>query len=322
MKFFDSFWKPSFYQEGKATSFWKAFGKVTLVTCIIAILHAICFYMIFGMHIPGYLYSYGVQLLNGYPNGLVITVEGDRLSKNIEGELHLYPIPERKIGKMRSEEMLPEYVIAINDKENVSFESYERSNALIFLAKDGIITQGDGEKQIMSYSDLLKSHDNFIITKDMIGDLVSVINVHAESVPRIVFIVMVILYALFAPLLYLLFTLFSGLIIMLCSAQIIRRKISFVKAYIYGLYALAPVIILKGVLSIIPYVKVVEYIPFFGTICILGFLWIMFKPKVTFTQPEEVKEEVSEKVEEPTKKVKKVSVKRSTKKVNVTKTTP
>ena len=48
----------------------------------------------------------------------------------------------------------------------------------------------------------------------------------------------------------------------------------------------------------------------------------MFKPKVTFAQPEKVKEEVSEKVEESIKKLKKVSVKLPTKKAKVAKTTP
>lgn len=315
MKFFDSFWKASFYKEGKATSFWGAFGKVTLVTFIAAILCAICFYVTFGMHIPGYLYSYGVQALNGYPNGLVVSVENDRLSKNIEGELHLYPIPERKIGKMKTEEILPGYVIAINDKENVSFDSYERSNALILLARDGIVARGDGETQIMSYADLLKSHNKVAVTKDMVGEMVSVVNTYAESVPCILFVAIIVLYTLFAPLGYLIFTLFSGLIIMLFSAQIIRRKIAFGEAYIYGMYALAPVIIFEGVLRTIPYIKnVVDFIPFFGTLSILGFLWLMFRSQTKPVQPKVTKEVKEEVVDKPVKKTKTVATKKPTKK--------
>lgn len=280
MKFFDSFWKASFYKEGKAISFWKSFGKVCLVTFLVSISYAVCFYTSFGMNIPSYLYSYGVQALNGYPSNLVVTIEGNKLSKNIGGELHMYAIPEGKINEVRMEEVLPGYIIAINDTESASLDSFKRANALILLAKDGIVTQSHRETQILSYSDLLHSHDNVVISKDMMSDMVAAVNIYSPSIPWILCAGIIILYALFAPLGYLLLGLINGLIIMWLSTQIIKKKTNFIDSYILGMYALAPVIIISSILSMIPGVRaIVGVIPFFETIFVIAFLWCMFSVK-------------------------------------------
>jgi hypothetical protein len=64
------------------------------------------------------------------------------------------------------------------------------------------------------------------------------------------------------------------------------------------MYALAPVIIVNGVLLMIPYVQdVVTMIPFFGTFLVLGFLWCMFSDeKVTPKVEVKVKPKVDEKI--------------------------
>lgn len=300
MKFFDSFWKSSFYKEGKATSFWRSFGKVTLVTFVVSIVYATLFYVAFGMHIPAHLYTYGINALNGYPSGLVVTIQDDTLSKNSEGELHLYPISDGKIGEMKIEEVLPGYVVAINDTVSASLESYKNANALIFLAKDGLVVQGNDEMQIFSYSELLHGETNAVLTKDMISGIVATVNEHAKSIPWILVASIIILYSLFAPIGYLLLGLFNGLIIMLFSSYIIKKKATYSESYIYGMYALAPVIIVNGVLLMIPYVKdVAMVIPFFGTFLVVGFLLFMFRDeKVTPKVEVKVKPKVDEKIVE------------------------
>ncbi len=308
MKFFDSFWKASFYKEGKATSFWRSFGKVSFITFIVSIFYAICFYTTFGIHIPTYLYSYGVRALSGYPSELLVTIDGNSLSKNIEGELHMYTIPEGKIGDMKMEEVLPGYLIAINDKESASLDAYHRANALILLAKDGIAVQGDGEIQIHSYGELLQSNEKIVVSKAMVSDMVAAVNTHAESVPWVIFFAIIVLFSLLAPLGYLLLSLFNGLIIMWFSGSIIKKKITFAQSYIYGMYALAPVIVISEVLHTVPYVRsVVDVIPFFATISVCFFLWYMFRD----TAKPKKEEKKTEKVEK-TKEIKKSVSKKST----------
>lgn len=277
MKFFDSFWKKSFYTEGKATSFWGAFGKVTLVSFVLSIAYAIGFYVTFGIHIPSYIYSYGVQALSGYPSGLVVTIDHEKMTKNIEGAMYLYPIPEGKVGKVRMEEVLPEYLIAINDKESVSLEAYHRSNALILLGKDGIVTQGNREVQIMSYKDALHTDDSFVITKDTVVGMVSAVNMYAPSLPWLIFVGIIILFSIFAPLGYLLITLFNGLVVMLFGKKILKKEATYGESYVYAMYALAPVIIITSILSVPPLIQnLVNVIPFLGTVGVVIFLWYMF----------------------------------------------
>ncbi len=311
MKFFESFWKASFYKGGKATSFWGAFGKITLVSFLLSVVTAVCVYVSFGMHLPSYIYSYGVQALNGYPSELVVTINGDALTKNTEGELHLYPIPDGIVGGSKFEELLPGYIFTVNDKVSASLETYRQSNSLILLAKDGIVVEGnDRQIQIISYKDVLQNQDTFEITKATILDMVAAVNVYAPYTPHLVSLVIIVLISLFAPLGYLFFTIFIGLVVMWLSQQLLHKKLNYKESYIHSLYALAPVVVVTEILQYIPYVRVVaNHIPLLELLLVLAFLWFMFKDVKVQAKKEKVESKVTK---APT--VKKAIAKKETKK--------
>ncbi len=283
MNFFDSFWKASFYKDGHAVSFWKAFWKVVLVMFIVSLVFATLSHVTLGKKIPAYVDTYTKKALAEYPSELVVTIRGGTLSKNIKGELQLYTIPKDIFGKEYDRDSLPEYLVTINDVENVSLEAYKKSNSLVLLAKDGMVMRDDKGIKIAPYSEMEEGRqptEDFIFTKDMIVKGVDVVNEYKERMPAILFGSIVIFWTLFAPLGYLTVTLLYGLIVMLLSTWIIGRKLAYSESYILSLYALAPVIVVSNVLQIVPHIsKVVTYIPFLSLMLLVLFLGYMFREK-------------------------------------------
>jgi hypothetical protein len=311
MKFFESFWKASFYKGGKATSFWGAFGKIVLVSFLVSISTAICVYMSFGIHIPSHVYSYGVQALHGYPSDLVVSVKNGSLTKNTSNVVQLYPIPEGTMSDPKMDAILPGYIFSINDKEYASLDAYKRANALILLAKDGVVVQGNKQQlEILTYKDLLHNQNEFTITKATIGDMVSAVNEYAPYAPRMVSLVIIICISLFAPLFYLLFTFLTALVVRWLSPQLFKKVLTYKESYIYSLYALAPVILVTELLKMVPYVRsVANHIPFLELLLVLAFLWFMLQEVRVKT-----KESVTTKKESKPKVVKKVAAKKVVKK--------
>lgn len=280
MQFFDSFWKASFYQEGKAVSFWRALGKIVLVVFFVSIGYAIVFYDTVGKKIPGYLNSYSSQALEGFPPDLIITVHDGTLSKNIPGELKLYMLPKEIMDESTSGKPLPKYLVTINDEESISLESYEKSNALVLLAKDGLATRDDKGIKMSSYKDMSQSGKDFTFSRDDIRTGVTWVNSYANHVPSIIGVSIILLVTIFSPFGYLFIALFYGLVVMVLSRWVLMRKVTFDESYILSLYALPPVIIVSSIVNTIPYIKnLVSYIPFLTTILIIGFLALMFRVK-------------------------------------------
>ena len=278
--FFDSFWKASFYQEGKAVSFWKAFWKVVLVIFLMSIVTSVVFYVTFGKKMPASLHSYANQALNGYPSDLVITIKDGELSKNIPGELHLYPLPKETMIEKPQEDSSFEYALTINDTESVSLSLYQKSKSLIVLAKDGMVIQDNKGIKIAPYKEMSKQAKDFSFTKSMIVPVVAKVNEYADVTPFVIMMCIVIFMTIFSSLTYLTLTLFYGLVVMLLSVWITGKKIGFSESYILSLYALAPVIVVTTILEAIPYVKnVANAIPFLCTLLLLVFLKYVFISK-------------------------------------------
>lgn len=280
MKFFDSFWKASFYQEGKAVSFWGAFWKIIVTVFFMSIVTAVFFYVTFGNKMPEYMHSYANQALDGYPSDLIITIKGGELSKNIPGELHLYPLPKEMIGNDKQGNMPFEYVFTITDSESVSLDLYQKAKSFVVIAKDGVVTQDNRGIKIVPFKDMAQQGKDFTFTKSMITPIVDMINSYADSVPFWIMACIVVFVTLFTPMWYLSLALLYGLLVMWLSKWLIGKKAIFSESYIYALYALAPVTILNTLLGAIPYVKnVVAVIPFFFSIMVIGFLKYMFTVK-------------------------------------------
>lgn len=279
MKIFDSFWNPSFYKNKKeGFSFWKAFGRLILVTFLVAIVYAITFYESIGKNIPGYVATFTKQIEDGYPNDLILSLEKGTLSKNIQGELQLYPVASFLPFKESSVDKTPQYFIAINDTQEVSLSSYTASHAFLFLAKDGWAAESNKGVSINSYRNLTTDEKALTFTKEMLLPLAPILNKYAPVASPVVIVGILVLYTLFASLGYLLLVLFIGLIVMLLSKVMLGRKYEYQDSYILALYALPSVIIVMKILEYIPYISnVISRIPFLTTLLVLGFLGYMFR---------------------------------------------
>ena len=279
MNFFNSFWKSSFYQEGKAISFWDAFWKVVLVIFLMSVVAAALFYVTFGKNIPSYLSTYSKEVLNGYPTGLEIRIKNGELSKNIPGELNLYPIKENTRDLLEEGSSF-EHVVTINDKESISLALYQKAKSLIVLAKDGVVTQDDRGIKIVPYTNILAKGEDFSFTKNMIVTAVNGVNQYGDIIPWVIMALLVFFVSIFLPLGYLLATLISGLIVMWLSMWIVGKKTGFSESYILALYALAPMFIVNTALQGVPYIgNVVDVIPFSLAILTVIFLKYMFTLK-------------------------------------------
>jgi hypothetical protein len=279
-RFFDSFWKTSFYQEGKATSFWGAFWKIVVTVFAMSIITAVLFYVTFGSKIPGYMHSYANQALSGYPSDLIITIKDGMLSKNIPNELHLYPLSKEMVGTDKQGNIPFEYVFTITDSESVSLDLYQKAKSFIVIAKDGVVTQDNRGIKIVPFKDMTQQGKDFTFTKSMITPVVDTINSYADSVPFWIMLCIIVFATLLTPMWYLSLALLYGLLVMWLSKWLIGKKTIFSDSYVYVLYALAPVIVLNTLLGAIPYVKnVTVAIPFFFSITVLGFLKCMFTVK-------------------------------------------
>ncbi len=276
MNFFDSFWKASFYQDGRAVSFWKAFWKIVLVVFLLSVAYAVMFYVTIGKKIPTYIQKYSAQALDGYPSDLVVTIKDGKLSKNIPGTLHLYPLPE-DFSKKSNEEALPTYVVTINDKESVSLESYKKADSLVLLANDGMVSRGEKGIEIRPYSDMSQSAKEFTFDKSVIVAVVDKVHEYEPRISWIIVSCMVIFVTLFAPSGFLIATLLYGLVVMWLSMWIMKKKATYTESYIIALYALAPVVLISTLLEYVPYIKnIVNGIPFFTLIAVILFLKYMF----------------------------------------------
>lgn len=282
MKIFDSFWNPSFYKNKKeGFSFWKAFGRLFLITFLVAIVYAVTFYEVIGKNIPEYVTTFTKQIEDGYPNDLILSLEKGVLSKNIPGALQLYPVTNFIPLKDSIVKKTPQYFIAINDTQEVSLSSYTESHALLFLAKDGWAAESNKGVSINSYKNLTTDEKPLLFTKEMLLPLAPIVNKYALMASPVVMVSILVLYTIFAPLGYLLLALFIGLIVMLLSKSILGRKYEYHESYILALYALPSIIVVTKILEYTPYISnVISKIPFLTTLLVLGFLGYMFKGMV------------------------------------------
>lgn len=283
MKIFDSFWNPSFYKNNtKGFSFWKAFGRLVLVSFIISIVYAVVFYGTIGKNIPQYLETFTAQVEKGYPDTLVLSLQNGFLTKNIKGEIKLYPIADFAQAKDFQIKSGAHYFITIDDTKEVSLASFTASDALVFLAKDGWVTENNKDVRMNSYKSLGEAEKNLSFSKGTLTTILSYVNKNAGAIAPILVLAIIILCTIFAPLGYLLVALFIGLVVMLLSKWILPRKFVYGESYTLSLYALPSVIIVTKLASYLPYLSsVVSRIPFLTTLLVIGFLWLMFRKKTS-----------------------------------------
>jgi hypothetical protein len=278
MNFFDSFWKASFYTSGKATSFWKAFGKFVLVSFFLSVAYAVIFYVSFGKDIPSHITSYGKIILDGYPDELVLTVENGKLSKNIPGSVQLYPLPEKTLQSSSAKEAQPQYVVTIDDSQDLSLALFTASKSLFLFAKDGWIAQANNDTRIKSYDSTIDSKNPVTFSKELLRQTVDVAQKYSGTIAGVCVIAILSLYTIFFSLGHLAISLVIGLIFMLLSPWIIKKKVTYSNAYILTIYALPTVVAIQKLLLLVPFIStVISLIPFLTTFSVLAFLWYMFK---------------------------------------------
>lgn len=296
MKIFNSFWKPSFYQNKEGKSFWAGLLRVVLVNLVIGLVYASIFHVSVGKNIPEYFDSFSNQAMEGYPDGLVLSLKNGVLSKNITGELSLYPISKSldnaktlidntSISKSGYAEKVliddtPDYLISIDETKEASLASFVESEAFVFLGKDGLISKSNNKIQVLSYKDIQGVKEEETFSKATLSTIIDFIGKFKNNVAPILFVFIVIMYAIFASIWQMLFVLFLGLIVMLLSKWIIKEKTNYSDSYIYSLYAIPTISILVKILEKIPYISAfVSIIPFFTTLLTIFFLWYMFRSK-------------------------------------------
>lgn len=279
MNFFNAFWSPSFYKNNKDKhSFWKAFLRLIVVSFFIGILYAILFYIKIGKDIPNFLYSFETKISDGYPADLVISIKDQKLSKNIPGEIKLYPISLfGDTVKSQVEKNLSHFVV-IDDTKEATLGSFEQSGGVVFFAKDGVLVKENNKISINSYTTFSEIVKNVSFSKEIIKTFFTKVNEYVPSIPKVLTLAIALLYTLLAPIGNAFYLLFVGLIVVILSVHIFKRKIAFVEAYVLSMYALPSIILLEAFLYYLPYVStIISSIPFFTTMGTILFLWFMFK---------------------------------------------
>lgn len=278
MKIFDAFWKPSFYQNKEGKSFWFGLLRVVLVNGIIGLVYASIFYTSIGKNIPEYFDSFSNQAMEGYPNDLVLSLKNGVLSKNIPGDLKLYPFSKSLDNTKIETNSTPKYLISIDETKEASLASFMESDAFVFLGKDGLITRSDNDIKVLSYQKLQGTKNEETFSKATLALVIDFLGKFKNNVAPVLFVLIVVLYAIFVSIWQMLFVLFLGLIVMLLSKWVIKEKTKYSDSYIYSLYAIPTISILEKILEQIPYISTfVSVIPFFTTLLTLAFLWYMFR---------------------------------------------
>jgi cellulose synthase/poly-beta-1,6-N-acetylglucosamine synthase-like glycosyltransferase len=126
----------------------------------------------------------------------------------------------------------------------------------------------------------------------LVGDMVAAVNAHASSIPKILFVAIIIASVIMLPIVYLVFALVLAGVVMLFGKKIFLRKVSYGESYVYSLYALAPIVLFIEVITLLPYIgAVIAVIPLLKIFAVLWFLWYMFRTveKSSVTKNPEVK---------------------------------
>jgi hypothetical protein len=280
MNFFDSFWKKSFYQNKSGKSFLSALLKFLLINFALSVIYAVTFYVTFGRHIPDYFSDISNKIESGYPKELVLTIKSGVLSKNIPGDLKLYPVESFFPSTEREESIdtaTPKYFVSIDETKEASIPTYDRSDSFLFFGKDGLVARGDNEIKIIPYTRMQGNDSEKNFSKETIAQGIGFVRPHIWSVAPALSMLIVVMYSIFATVAGLFVALAIALVVMVLSKWILKNKTGYRDSYVYVLYALPVAVIAEKILVQIPYVAdIVAYIPFLTTIVVVAFLWYMF----------------------------------------------
>lgn len=280
MKIFDAFWKPSFYKSKDNKSFWRGLSRVIVVNFVIGVIYSVIFFVTIGKNIPAYFTSFTNQVISGYPDQLVLTLKDGVLSKNISGDLKLYPftnVLSTVSTKLEANSNVPKYIISIDETKEASLSSYLDSDSFVFFGKNGAVTKSNNKIEVLSYKDMQGTKNSETFSKATLISIRDILDKYKGKVAPIAVVLIIVLYTIFMSIGYALLALFLGLTVMLLSKWVLTSKTKYSESYIYALYAIPSVCILQMILEQIPYISVVANIPLFTTLLTLAFLWYMFK---------------------------------------------
>ena len=255
MKFLDSFYKPQFYAENKLTAK-GALKRVFFIYLCVGILFAIGFYSLIGRHIPSQIQKISDQVMSGYPNDLVVTFNNEGMISSQADTVRLFPITEK--GKTQ-------YVVTIQGSAAGDIPRDELTQSLFIFSKKEMMTQkGSGEIQIMPYKEI----SNFVMNKQVLLSLQSYLTPYIPYVSPVITLCIIVFTTIFAPIGFFIWAIFMALILMLVSKPLLKKELTYGESYLVSLYVGIIPVIIKTILTLTPYGKML-IIPFFGTLVTL-----------------------------------------------------
>ena len=268
----NSIYEPEFYKKlhSKRLSFsFKYF--YSLVSVLAVILTAqFSFQAIPGINF--FLTGIGPEIVNAYPQELVVTIKNGQASSNV-AEPYFVRTPENiQLEKYRN---IPktENLIVIDTKNQFSEESFSKYNALAVLTKASIaFRKDDGRIEIQPLNGI----------PDLTVDKASVASLVGKLQPFIKFAAPLIVLALFigfmvsfsAKLVYLLF---AALLILLI-AKVKNYPLTYKKSYQAGLHIITLPLLLGAISTLL---NLHIAIPFFTTILVIIMTAINFESQKT-----------------------------------------
>lgn len=281
MKFFDSLLNWIVPKNNlEVFSFLSAFKRVAVVYVVLGCVYATVIYGAFIRHIPEYYAIFSSQVVHGYPDDLIVSINDGILTKNISGTVRLYPIPVNQDSNVDGNEKNPHFFVALNETQNASLVSYSDSDAFIFFGKDGVILKSRTQTKIEPYSIFQDFKKDLTLTKGVLVHLVTLVGHYMEKVPWLIVVGIIIFYPVVSILGALLYAIFLGILVMFFSKKLINRKVSFGESYVISLWVMPIVVAFFAILEVVPFFGLLTHVPLLMTVSIILFIWYMFNKKV------------------------------------------
>ena len=263
----ESIYSPAFYSELKKERFSFSLKYFYLLAFVLGFCSTVVISYNLIPAVQSFLKSTAMEILNLYPNDLVITIKDGTVSTNVS-EPYVLKMPE-ELHKSNNEPRF-ENLLVIDTGTPFTLEEFRAVKTALLLTKDSIVYSENGGKITIQS---IQNFPNTVIDKPFIVNLVGKIEPFLKFVPPII-VAGTFLFFL-ASFSWRLIYLLLGAFLIWGIAKVKKAEIGYRKSYQIGLHAMTLGLFVDFLVSIasIPF-----HIPFFFTILMLATVFFNLEP--------------------------------------------
>ncbi|MDO8664791.1 MAG: DUF1189 family protein [Candidatus Liptonbacteria bacterium] len=267
-----SIYGPEFYKELQSKSLSFSFKYFYALASVLAVIATAQFSFQAIPSVTAFLAGLGPEIVNSYPNELVITIKNGQASSNV-AEPYFIKTPESIRNENYRNVPATENFVVIDTKNQFTEENFTKYNSFAVVTKTSLAFRKDnGGIEIKS----LKEMPDWTIDRASVASFVGKIQPFIKFSGPFFVLISFIGFMLFfsAELIYLLF---AALLIWII-AKIKKLPLGYKKSYQAGLHIMT-LPLLFGVVSTLLNIHI--SIPFFTTIVVVVVALINFEPRKT-----------------------------------------